>query len=633
MYYRNHPETVGVHMSTRRHSVVAALGLAALVAAACTSNGGGNSNPTPSANARGGIYRTAVNSMGLTDNLDPTGEYQSGSAWEVYAAMLRTLVTYRHVPGADGTIPVADLATEVPQPTDDGLTWTFHLKDGIKFGPPLNRAITSSDIAYSFQRINTPSLGAQYGFYFIGLIDGMNGDAKSAAKPISGIETPDPQTIVFHLKQPAGDFLYRLALPATAPIPSEVAKCFRGPGTYGRDVIASGPYMLQGSAEIDISSCSAIRPMSGFDPSTHLNLVRNPNYDQSTDDTRANYIDGVQITNDSNLADIYAKIQDGSLDGSYFSSPPAVTLRHYLTDPSAKPYLYSTPINQLEGLAMNLEVPPFDDVHVRKAVNWVLDKTAIQQSLGGSTVFDIATHLLPPTLVQEQLTASYDPYASPDHAGDPAKAEAEMKQSKYDSNQDGKCDSSVCKNVVFVNAVGQFTNMDPVVQESLAKIGIDIVPRELETGAAFTAIETTKNRIPISALGGGYADYADPNGLVGPLFTSSAILAVGCCNYSMVGLTAAKAKELGVPYPEGGIPSVDAKMAECQALIGDPRLQCWIDFDKYMMETVVPYAPYIWGKKVDVTAPTVTKYLLDQAFNTISLTQITVNNDATLASS
>jgi peptide/nickel transport system substrate-binding protein len=620
-------------MSTRRRPMMAMLGVVAVLVAACTSNSDNNATPTPSAGARGGIYRTSVNSLGITDNLDPTGEYQSGSAWEVYAAMLRTLVTYRHIPGAEGTIPVADLATEVPQPTDSGLTWTFTLKDGIKFGPPVNRAITSADIAYAFQRINTATLGAQYGFYFIGVIKGMNGDAKSADQTISGIETPDPKTIVFHLTQPAGDLLYRLALPATAPIPPEVGKCFTDPGTYGRDVIASGPYMLQGSADIDISSCNAIKPMSGFDPSTHLRLIRNPSYDQSTDDTRVNNIDGVEITNDSNLADIYAKIQSGSLDGSYFSSPPAVVLRHYLTDPNAKKLLYSSGINQLEGLAMNLEVPPFDDVHVRKAVNWVLDKNAILQSLGGSTVFDIATHLLPPTLTQNQLTASYDPYATANHAGDAAKAEAEMRQSKYDSNQDGKCDSPVCKNVVFVNAVGQFTNMDPIVQESLAKIGIQITPRELETGAAFTAIETTKNRIPISALGGGYADYADPNGLVGPLFTSSAILAVGCCNYSMVGLTAAKAQTLGVPYPAGGIPSVDSKMAECQALIGDQRLTCWINFDKYMMETVVPYAPYIWGKKVDVTAPTVTKYLLDQAFNTISLTQITVSNDATLASS
>src|SRR5436190_24012024 len=120
-------------MSTRSRVVVAAIGVVALLAAACTSNGGSNTTPTPSAGQRGGIYRTAVNSLGITDNFDPTGEYQSGSAWEVYATMLRTLVTYRHVPGAEGTIPVADLATEVPQPTDNGLTWTFHLKDGIKF--------------------------------------------------------------------------------------------------------------------------------------------------------------------------------------------------------------------------------------------------------------------------------------------------------------------------------------------------------------------------------------------------------------------------------------------------------------------------------------------------------------------
>ena len=56
------------------------------------------------------------------------------------------------------------------------------------------------------------------------------------------------------------------------------------------------------------------------------------------------------------------KIQSGALDGSYFSSPPAVALRHYLTDPSAKPYLYSTPINQLEGFAIPGRRIPDEDV-------------------------------------------------------------------------------------------------------------------------------------------------------------------------------------------------------------------------------------------------------------------------------
>src|SRR6266516_3653477 len=75
---------------------------------------------------------------------------------------------------------------------------------------------------------------------------GMDGKAP-APKPISGIETPDDSTIIFNLTKPVGDFLYRVSMPATAPIPQEVAKCFTKAGDYGRYVISSGPYMLKGS--------------------------------------------------------------------------------------------------------------------------------------------------------------------------------------------------------------------------------------------------------------------------------------------------------------------------------------------------------------------------------------------------
>src|SRR5207248_1387445 len=126
---------------------------------------------------------------------------------------------------------------------------------------------------------------------------GMNGavDKKAQDIRISGIETPDDSTIVFHLQQPTGDFLYRLALPAASPMPHEVAGCFDKAGDYGRDIVSTGPYMIKGADQVDVSSCKSITPMSGFDPTKFLKLVRNPNYDPKTDspDVRANWIDGL----------------------------------------------------------------------------------------------------------------------------------------------------------------------------------------------------------------------------------------------------------------------------------------------------------------------------------------------------
>ena len=79
--------------------------------------------------------------------------------------LVRTLVGYKHVSGAEGNEIVDDLA-EVPAPSADGLTYTFTLKEGVRFGPPLSRAITSDDVRFAFERIATPSVIAQYGFYY-----------------------------------------------------------------------------------------------------------------------------------------------------------------------------------------------------------------------------------------------------------------------------------------------------------------------------------------------------------------------------------------------------------------------------------------------------------------------------------
>jgi len=225
----------------------------------------GTSAPATTPADQGGTYRTAIEDFGFTGAFDPTGEYL-GSAWGLYSQLLlRTLFTYKHIAGVDGDTLVPDLADSNPDVSADGLTYTFHLKSGIKFGPPLDRDVTSKDVEYAFERINTKSLVAQYGFYYDGVIKGMDGAAKKPA-PISGIETPDDSTIIFNLEKPTGDLLYRLAMPATAAIPAEVAGCFDKAGDYGRYLISSGPYMIAGEEDLDVSSCDTLKPISGFDP-------------------------------------------------------------------------------------------------------------------------------------------------------------------------------------------------------------------------------------------------------------------------------------------------------------------------------------------------------------------------------
>ena len=206
-------------------------------------------------------------SFDFTGGFDPTGEYL-GEAFGIYSNLLvRTLVGYNHVAGAAGNVLVPDLATNLGTISNGGKTYTFHLKDGIKFGPPLNREITSKDVLWAFERIGTKSVDAQYGFYY-DVIKGMTAFKAGKSKVISGIKTPDPKTIIFTLTKPTGDFRSGSSMPAAGPQPQEVSGCFTQPNEYGRYVISSGPYMIAGSDKLNATSCDTIKAsggISGFD--------------------------------------------------------------------------------------------------------------------------------------------------------------------------------------------------------------------------------------------------------------------------------------------------------------------------------------------------------------------------------
>jgi peptide/nickel transport system substrate-binding protein len=623
----------------RQQARLVGLALAlALVAAACgggDDEGGGSSGQTATPE-KGGVLRTAISDFGFTNGFDPTGEYVA-VAIGLYGAMERTLMGYKHVADAAGNELVPDLAEAAPEISSDGLKYTFKLKSGVKWAPPLDRDVTSKDVAYAFQRINTAPLVAQYGFWYYGVVKGMDGKAKSADEKVSGIETPDDSTIIFNLEKPTGDFLYRISMPAAAPIPEEVAKCFKKAGDYGRYVMSNASYMIQGADKLDISSCSAMKPISGFDPSKQLTLVRNPNYDQATDTTRANYVDGITVAVDTNVDDIFSRVQAGDLDSSIADQPPKPVLQQYLTDQAKKPFLHSNSGDRTWYVTMNWITPPFDDIHVRKAANWVMDKAGILQAWGGSTFGDIATHNIPPIVLGDALGSDYNPYPSDGNRGDEAKAKEEMKQSKYDSNKDGVCDAKECSDLVMINRnTPVYADSEAVVVSSLEKIGIKVKPRELASSAAYTTIQTVKNKIPIALNAGWGKDFADAVSFVLPLFDGRSIIPTGNTNYPLVGLTADQAKNLGVSIPAGvTIPSVDADVDACQkipATQADQRNECFANIDKKLMEEVAPWVPYLWAKNITVTGSTVTKWEFDQFSGYLSYTQMAVNNKATVPS-
>jgi ABC-type transport system substrate-binding protein len=260
-----------------------------------------------------------------------------------------------------------------------------------------------------------------------------------------------------------------------------------------------------------------------------------------------------------------------------------------------------------------------------------MDKQALQRAWGGPVQGEIATHIVPDATLNEEL-AEYDPYASPDNAGDVEAAKAEMKLSKYDKDGDGICDDPVCNDVVHLSAAeSPYLEMVPVIEESFAKIGIQLKTRELQD--AYPVLSDSSNFIPLASFLSWSKDYADPYTFVGFLFDGRNILPKGNTNDALVGLTLDRARELqreGFDFPApdilDSIPSVDADIDTCQDLTQPAeRLDCWVELDKTLMQDVVPWIPYLDGNSITITSDAVIKYEYDQSTGQPSIVHMAVD--------
>jgi hypothetical protein len=154
-----------------------------------------------------------------------------------------------------------------------------------------------------------------------------------------------------------------------------------------------------------------------------------------------------------------------------------------------------------------------------------------------------------------------------------------------------------------------------VIQADAAKIGITFKVRSVN--GAYPVIQTPSKNVPTSERPGWGKDYADASTFFNALFASTSIIPSGNTNYSLVGLTPAIAKKIGVKGTLDGIPSVDADIKKCNqtqpsAEGANPRIACWANLDRKLMTQVVPWVPYLSAQNINVTGPKVAKWSYDQ---------------------
>ena len=529
-----------------------------------------------------------------------------------------TLVGYDHVAGAAGTRLMPDLAERVPAPTNGGRTYTFTLRRGVRFGPPVNRAITSADVRYALERLARPHPGLQDGLYF-DVLRGFDAYRSGRARTISGIRTPDARTIAFELTRPASEFPYALTLPAAAPAPREVAGCFTDkPEGYGFDVVSSGPYMIEGADAVRAGSCGAIRPMRGVS-AARLSLVRNPRYDPGTDSRAAResnpdrfvFLAIVGRGAARNAAEIGRRIGAGELDDAILVSSPKV-LAPAIAAARADGRLRIDETSALQYVAMNVTRPPFDDVHVRRALAWALDRAAMRDAWGGPLAGPIAEHVVPDDLLGGELRG-FAPFRTPGEHGSIGRARAEMRRSKY-RTRNGVCVDSACRHVSLepvqdctCYAAGQ--RMSPILKAAGAKVGIRFDTHTRQ----FDRIFEPAQNVPITPNGELFVDYPDATSFLQRHLGGRRIPPEANWNLSLVGITPGQAARLGVHGSVRHVPSIDRDLARCGALGGTRRLGCLAALDRRLSTEIVPWIPFLRRNRITILGSQVAKWGFDQS--------------------
>ena len=372
--------------------------------------------------------------------------------------------------------------------SEDGRTITFKLRPDIRFSN--GRPLTSGDFAWSLERILDPATRSPgQGFYRN--IAGAKAFQDGLADRVAGLRTPDPETLVIELVHPDLPFLYCMAMPFAYAVPREEVE--RRGETFGRHPRRRGTLRAGGLA--------ARNAHAAREESVLLPRGRDPGLEAIE----------LMVGGDETLH--MMMFERGELDIASVTSTgiPDADFIRVMKDPVLRDRVAHQPLNAIQYLSMNTEMPPFDRVNVRRAVNHAIDRQRIVRLISDRGI--LARGVLPPGMpgFNEELEGY-------DH--DPEKARRLLAEAGY---PDG-----FTTELMITAQSGIDTKIGQAVQQDLEEVGITVEIRPV-TGP--TRIEATGRRgtVPFSTFGW-YQDYPDPSNFLDVLLNGDRITEVNSTN-------------------------------------------------------------------------------------------------------
>ncbi|MCW2983490.1 MAG: hypothetical protein JWR63_1060 [Conexibacter sp.] len=489
------------------------------------------------------------------DFLDP-GHTSFAEGIQVASATQRPLYGYRPT---DLSRPVPDMAAAAPVVSGGGRTITIRLRRGVRFSPPVDREVTSRDVAYALERTFSVNVGGVFTGYFDDLV-GAPTAPTDGVRAIRGITTPDAHTIVFRLKRPtSASFIGALAIPASAPVPEEYARPFdaHNPSTYNDHVVATGPYMVRNDAS---------GKTVGYQPGRLIELVRNPSWRRATD-RRPAFLDEIRIRTNATDSGLAAR---QVLAGSHMVldvTPPPAILK--LVSRRRRDQAVQLPTGGYRFLPLTTTIKPFDHLDVRKAVLAAFDREAARRARGGPVTGPLATHFLPPGIPGFAEAGGlrgpgFDFVSADAPRGDLALAKAYMKKAGYPSGSYTGHEQFL----VVSGSTATERSVAQVVQAQLEKLGFRIRLRIVPDDALFTdwCSAPPKHVLACSTVAW-LKDFPDPEPMLEPVFSGKSISPEsGNTNFSQL-----------------DDPAINAAMVSAGLLTGAARRAAWGAIDRQIV--------------------------------------------------
>jgi len=393
--------------------------------------------------------------------LDPAIGYDWKN-WSVIKTVFDGLMDYK--PGTTELIP--DLA-ESFDVSDDGLTYTFKLRHGVKFHN--GREMTAADVKYSLERTCNPATQSPGAGYY-GALAGFDDFQAGKAKELSGVQAVDDYTVKIVLSRPDSTLLHLMALNFSFVVPKEVVEA-EGQD-FGHKPVGTGAFKV-----------------TEWTTGQSLTLERNKDYFKAG----VPKLDRINFQIGQEPVVNLLRLQKGEIDFPGDMIPPA-KFSEVMNDPEWNKQVIVADQLQTGYVTMNVNIKPFDNVAVRQAVNMAINKDRIVQVINNRAV--PANQPLPPSM------PGYDK-GFKGYTYDVAGAKAKLKEA-------GLADGFETE--LYVANTDPQPRIAQAIQQDLAAIGIKANIKALDQGNVIAA-GGKKDGAPMIWSGGmaWIADFPDPS--------------------------------------------------------------------------------------------------------------------------